>query len=560
VRHFRLKLVQLETFPFYAFNLESPSEISVMLSEESHGYSVIRGGRPLLPLKPIPSLKKLSFSFKGCASILASGEHLAHLFPSLTDLILLRGGFSIATDQLTALPSTLRRLRLHVIDSPDAPKINLNTISKMSQNLELMDLGRFEITVETGESLQDFKFSDSLLDISFCVDSSSSQLISKLPRFVERVHIATTYSTMGRSETFSISLLPATLRSFKLSPYGGTPPFILDGPFPPQLEEWSARTSLGRSKLVLPSSLQRISFGIDTLPWNYERGLNCLQHLDKSFGPTEADDVLHFPNSLLSLHLGPVSADAMSIIPKTLVSLILSAEWDIVLLTQDVCDRLEALEELECYLHHFESSSCLSSFKRIKKLEITVSHHASFERQLFSKLNSPVLCELRLRIQPRTSCKLWNVWISQLEPFRSIRTLYCNGRDVTIPEYLKCLPPSLTALSIPSPSMPEKEPADTVKSSPEFLDCFKKFPSTLTKLTFQSARTTNEKRSIPDDCFANLPPSLTQLDLNNTADLSNRFWEIIPPNIRVIKLEKSMFSLFFLTKLKEYYSKFNNVD
>jgi hypothetical protein len=63
VRRFRYRLAKLENFPFFAFSFASPTELLVELDTESHDYAVLCGKRDLLPLKPIKSLKKLSFGF-----------------------------------------------------------------------------------------------------------------------------------------------------------------------------------------------------------------------------------------------------------------------------------------------------------------------------------------------------------------------------------------------------------------------------------------------------------------------------------------------------------------
>jgi hypothetical protein len=81
VRCLRFKLIQLECFPFYAFNFASATEMLVELDNDSHDYPVIRGKRDLLPLKPMKELKKLSLTFGQFSSILSHGERLETLFP-----------------------------------------------------------------------------------------------------------------------------------------------------------------------------------------------------------------------------------------------------------------------------------------------------------------------------------------------------------------------------------------------------------------------------------------------------------------------------------------------
>jgi hypothetical protein len=109
-----------------------------------------------------------------------------------------------------------------------------------------------------------------------------------------------------------------------------------------------------------------------------------------------------------------------------------------------------------------------------------------------------------------------------------------------LPEYLKCLPPNLTYLHVPprviSRVLDESE-EDALLASPAFLDCFHHLPKTLTSLDFGSpcrdpATDYEYFTRLSDECFSHLPPSLTRLYIPSVIGITNRFWDIIPPNIQ----------------------------
>jgi hypothetical protein len=133
VRRFRLWLSHVEKFPFYAFNFASPTEICVELDHNITHYPVARGGRDLLPLKPIPSLKKLHLAFFQSSSILDHGQRLAEVFPGLTDLSLKRAHSPITAAHFNALPSTLRRLQLFSTSIRPNEPITLKILRKVSK-------------------------------------------------------------------------------------------------------------------------------------------------------------------------------------------------------------------------------------------------------------------------------------------------------------------------------------------------------------------------------------------------------------------------------------------
>jgi hypothetical protein len=320
-------LKQLEHFPFYAFKMASATEISVRLDDKSVDYPVIRGERELLPLNPIPSLKKLDFSFTRCSSILAYGEHLTHLFPSLTDLSLLRGGHPIAVDHLEALPSTLRRLRLSSSPPSAAPHaslkrapkpITLALLSKISQNLELLHLDHFQIALGPGESVSDFRFPDSILDL-FLARVLVTEIVTKLPRYVERVEIACDVRNSSQLPDVPLSVLPETLRKLRICGALYCVPFILDGVFPARLEELDAHVKwdLAPAEFSIPNSLQIVNCDGEVLSATaLEKASKSLRAMNMSYTHIDAVRVLNFPPSLLSLEVTSIDPQAMTLLLK----------------------------------------------------------------------------------------------------------------------------------------------------------------------------------------------------------------------------------------------------
>jgi hypothetical protein len=260
------------------------------------------------------------------------------------------------------------------------------------------------------------------------------------------------------------------------------------------------------------------------------------------------EEVKSFPPSLSSLEFGSISSDAWFLLPKTLTELEVRSEAR--MLSREICEGLAALEKLDCCLHNFESTSCLSAFKILKKLVITVSQEElTFEAELFVHLKSPRIEEIALSIYIN-QCLLWPTWICQLQSHVSLRRLDCYLNNVhrapevyALPEYLKRFPPRLTYLSIPPPFIPiEQKEAAPIISSTEFLECFRHFPKNLSTLNFGYPRidpsipTHRQALWLSDECFTHLPQSLTFLGLKHVAGLTDRFWDIIPPNIVSISL------------------------
>jgi hypothetical protein len=174
----------------------------------------------------------------------------------------------------------------------------------------------------------------------------------------------------------------------------------------------------------------------------------------------------------------------------------------------------------------------------------------------------------------------WPAWISQLKNQISLCNLCVSLREsyndfdddhdedgldlsnpFTVPEYLKSLPPRLESLVLPCPMLPaESDAALPIVNSHGFLDCFRHFPLTLMDLSFEDSPM--ERSIVPlwltDDCFAHLPPSLTQLSFSS-AGLTERFWDVIPPNIRqfnVTRRGSHEFLASFSSRQREYLSKF----
>jgi hypothetical protein len=140
---------------------------------------------------------------------------------------------------------------------------------------------------------------------------------------------------------------------------------------------------------------------------------------------------------------------------------------------------------------------------------------------------------------------------------------------VCTPEYFKHLPPSLTELKVPpvswdtTTSKSASEEAAFL-SSPEFIECFRHFPNTLTDLSFgfplmNGGTGSYKPRKLIEDCFAHLPASLTRLNLENVSMcITDRFWDAIPPSIGYISINPETFdrSPSASERLDEYLSKF----
>jgi hypothetical protein len=355
----------------------------------------------------------------------------------------------------------------------------------------------------------------------------------------------------------SLSVLPATLLSLRVFAYPRKARFIVDGPFPPCLKEWSANLSWSwmPKDFKLPDSLREIDCPTEVFGTHLKDAPRSLTQLDVTDIELEALHVQNFPSHVSELLIGSSSREALLILPKTLSSLWITSLPTVGILTKAVCERLESLESLTCDLHLLEHPSCLQAFKCLKALHFRVClDYLADETSLFSNLSVSTVNTIEsvvLDLMNPNPSRLWPTWVTQLRECPRLERINCTpfemlcGNDC-LPLYLKCLPPSLTELGMPpmpmflAPSSPEKEKAETLAfiSSPEFVDCFHHFPKSLTDLSFgypcpNPSKDSNRAQPImlPDDCFTHLPPSLTHLNLLNVVGLTERFWDIIPPHI-----------------------------
>jgi hypothetical protein len=449
-------------------------------------------------------------------------------------------------------------------------------LAKISQNLELLRLSGFLIgPTNEEESVTKFHFSDSILDL--LLDSILiPELATRLPRFVEHVKLVLKPEKSTDLATFPTSILPPTLRTFSATFNLGK--FTFDSPLPPHLEKWVAQMEWGSlpPNFIFPNSLQSINGSTTkTFGEHFERVPTSYTALNASQKQLEPIDVQNFPPSLAKLQLDQCGVNVLPILPKTLKSLTLTG-MEAGVLKKDICERLEALHELDCYMIHLESITCLGAFKFLKKLHLAVYDVESLADSVFPPFISPFLETVNLEVLT-TCCKQWPFWILQFKEHPSIRKLKCflhyvddgsansqENEDFEIPKHLKCLPIRIESLWIPPPLLPRtQESALPIISSPEFIDCFRHFPSTLRELTFAETDPINNEELplwLSDDCFTHLPPSLTHLQLQNVCGLTDHFWDIIPPDIMSVEITSpfEFWSDSFYKRRDEYLAKFED--
>jgi hypothetical protein len=281
-------------------------------------------------------LKRLSFSFDQSTSILAHGDRLSQLFPSLTDLNLMRGVNALTNEHLKAIPSTVLRLQIGVKSQLLASEpITLTLLAKLSQNLELLHLKELEVILGPNESVEEFQFPDSLLDLHL-THLSVPDLLTKLPKFLQFLEVKLFRGVI----VLPVSAFPPTLRTLN----SHSVPLVVDGPFPPNLQNifgeilWSTCPP----GFVLPASLQRISCPLKLFGDIFEKIPQSLRVLDASTIELEPAHVNNFPPALNELRLGSFGLGVISMLPRTLTSLTLTAFQGRVLPYQ-VCERLENL-------------------------------------------------------------------------------------------------------------------------------------------------------------------------------------------------------------------------
>jgi hypothetical protein len=577
VRRFHFRLQKVESFPFYAFNLDSAVEIQVELDTTSFVYPAILGNRDLLPQKPMKSLKKLAFRFHQSPSILNHGYRLAASFPNITDLKLISEQYPITNKHLEALPSTLRRLDLDGgndrTGDPSNEAINLTLLAKVSQNLEVLRLNRFPIELAADENVEDFAFSDSILDLELNA-LNVGQLLTKLPRYIEHVDIELSAQSPMLASV-PISSLPVSLRTFTIRYWDENATFVVDGPFPPHLELWSANVNWDSrpENFTFPPTLKVIDCPWEVFGSHLERAPKTLTRLYACDYDLEEAQFHNFPASLSELHLGRSFSGVYSMLPHTLRHLHLIAVRESAVLTRAVCETLEALEALNCELLHLESVACLGAFKCLNRLLIDAEEldlppgDALFAHLAPSCMHTLEVVSLGVIGLDFGS---WPIWIAPLKECPNLNKLSVRlemrlmaradnqpapNQSTSVhswmPFYLKSLPPSLTALIIP----PMKNSITTfigdpktLLSSPEFHECFHRFPKTLTNLSFGYQVT-----KLDDECFAHLPSLLTRLDVSKVTGITDRFWQLIPPHIADFQFNPSILAAPSFSDLRNAY-------
>jgi hypothetical protein len=308
-----------------------------------------------------------------------------------------------------------------------------------------------------------------------------------------------------------------------------------------------------------------------------------LEYVPKSFTELDARDlnllnsqVEELPSNLSELLLSQTSVSLLSILPKTLRRLHLMPKTGLSLLTKGVYEGTEMLEVLECCLHHLESITCFNIFKRLKFLQLRVEEqHLSNEESIFSGFHQSsvdTLEELQLTMGAGATPP-WPKWLLELEKFQNIKKLTCQTRMLmsededrasVLPEHFKHLPPHLEELDVPPIPTPilfartSNDDWENLVSSPDFLDCFHHFPSSLTRLSIGGQFTdrltlATRPLKLSDACFTHLPPNLTYLNLTTVIGLTNRIWEILPPDIGDLYFHNEVSELpSYQQKRKEY--------
>jgi hypothetical protein len=247
----------------------------------------------------------------------------------------------------------------------------------------------FQIVLDEDETVENFEFPDSLLELTLA-SLLVTELLLKLPRYIEHINIHIDYHASS-IPAIPVSMLPATLRTLDLTGINDLAPIVIDGPFPPRLEKWNALFDCNGlpPDCVLPSCIEEIYGGIQLVGTHFESVPKSLKVLVVDDVRIEALDVANFPSSLSSLYLGHATAEAFLMLPKNLSELYLTLSDD-AMLTRAVCERLELLKVLYCSLHHFESIGHLNAFKCLKSLyiEARLSRDSLSQEALFSHLST----------------------------------------------------------------------------------------------------------------------------------------------------------------------------
>jgi hypothetical protein len=297
----------------------------------------------------------------------------------------------------------------------------------------------------------------------------------------------------------------------------------------------------------LPSTVREIDCPWEVFGDHLELVPKSLSLLYASDYQLEKRHVDNCPPSLTELYLDRIFPEALSMIPTHIRKLHLIGLQKPGILTRSVCERFESMELLNICLHHLEFPSCLSAFKCLKILGITVSRdHLTDEQQLFSRLSASSKESLKQVDLHSEDVRLpiWSTWITQLQDCQHLESLefslgdFCG--DDQIPSYLKLLPPSLKTLVVPptaqSKAFSPSKGQQRHLLSPDFVDCFHHLPGTLTELMFGYLGPI----LLSDDCFAHLPPTLTSLNLVKITGITERFWQLIPPHIPAIEFSPAV--------------------
>jgi hypothetical protein len=338
---------------------------------------------------------------------------------------------------------------------------------------------------------------------------------------------------------------------------------VIDGPFLPGLEEWNAPI-LDWNQMIptfFPSIIRMINCPRSVFGETLESVPKSLTWVDAQELDMEAA-VCNLPPSLLHLELGESSLQVLSMLPKTLRYLDITSSQSPYALTMEDCMRLERLDWFLVSLHQLESTSCLSAFKCLTGLIITVKQqHLAHDPLLFEHL-SPSCKETIVDVQLTCSFNVkpccWQLWISQLHYCPRITSIICfidmmMPDSELLPSHLKYLPPSLTGFLMPANNF-ITEPLDKAQallSAPEFHDCFHHFPKSLTQISFGL-----DPITLSDDCFSHLPPYLAHLDLRNVLGITDKFWKLpLPPLLTELEFHNDVLTPSFCQLRDEHLRK-----
>jgi hypothetical protein len=563
----RFLIRPFQKFPFFVFKLPNLRGLTVKDPSGKGNYPLKLETSLPLPTTPVKTLHKLELRFIRCWSVLAL-EHGVPLLdatcPNLKVLSLFDNATRFTEEHMEAIPRGLEVLRLstrheHPSRLPCAAlkylPPSLHSLALEAVSHIIVDSDRRDYSTITWPS------NLRTLELT-CVEPC---MLDHLPPNIERL---TLRLRSDRSHWLPVSLvLPRTLKEISIGGMARCGVSIQPKSLPPQLELCDAELSFeGFSPTDFPKSITSIDCIHDIQQHgNITDILPNITELDGIYSRLDFPPELlsNLPSRLVSIGSASVSVADIPYFPATLKEIGLKVRPSASMTSNSAsspsevvtpCDMARLPRNLGClHLFNAQPGSKFSrsdfdalpphlhdmtfSMEDIESADVLLGIPRSVDFiaidfgeecdpslvsdfQLLDRLPSGLKM---LVIDLTPNIRAWAQWMSRLHQFPALEmlqvqfySLSTSSESVTL-DFIYSLPGTITDLYLPM---------EHTKLLPEQM---MRLPKKLTHLCFLSNSSDN---AATDQCFSNLPPSITALSLpDDIQGLTPELFMLVPPSL-----------------------------